>query len=65
MHYGTSHFYSFLDAYLYFKEYGCNRREVQNKINEGSIHIGQPKVKPDQQLYLNTKEMRYFIIENK
>ena len=63
MIYGTSHFASKLDAYVYYKPYGYDdvRTAVDRKLAEGEIHIGKPEAKPGERVLLNVQEGRYFI----
>lgn len=71
---GTSHFFSLMDAYLYYKPYyGNDYKEtlsaVRDKIAAKEITIGAPI--PIQRagylstVFLNTIEGRYFIKETK
>jgi len=61
---GTSYFISGEAAIRYYSDYEHNPiQAVKRKLAEGSIHIGQPILKPRQTLSINREEGRYFITE--
>ena len=41
---GTSHFHSLHHAQKYYAVYDVSKWAVQNKLDEGIIHIGKPKL---------------------
>ena len=63
MIHGTPYFESRLDALEYYKPYGYEnlREAVADKLASGEIHIGKPKAKPGERVFLNVQEGRYFI----
>jgi len=62
--FGTSYFVSGEAAIKYYSECDPNPiQAVKRKLAEGSIHIGQPILKPGQTLSINREEGRYFITE--
>ncbi len=63
--YGTSHFVSREMAVRYYADYEQNPlAAVEYKLQEGSIHIGKPEVKPGQELSVIDNGARYAITEN-
>jgi hypothetical protein len=58
---GTSYFVSRLKAYEYYKAYGCTVQNVDTKIAEGEIHIGQPPLKAGENLVIIDNGTRYAI----
>jgi hypothetical protein len=65
MIYGTSHFYDNQSAIDYYKPYEDNpKQSVKQKLTSGEIHIGKPVAKPNQEIFLDHREMRYFIMEH-
>lgn len=64
---GTSYFPTVDAAISYYwdQEGGhANAKEaVLTKLREKSIHIGKPPIKPGQEVKLNLKEGRYYIVE--
>ena len=61
---GTPYFPSIRDASNYFRPYGCSSKDVYIKMLEGSIHIGEPPLKPTDQLKLvyENPGYRYHIV---
>lgn len=57
---GTCNFESEGAAINYYSNLGYIRMDVQNKINEREIHIGQPECPLSCDLLLHRKERRYF-----
>jgi len=65
---GTSYFPTLADAYKYYKTMGYYKHDVLNKIHEGSIHIGDPKVKQGQYPFLmndHGNSRRWFIAQTR
>lgn len=58
---GTSYFVSFPAALRYYRPYGFDRAAVQQKLDEGEIHIGKPPVKAGETLSLIDGRTRYQI----
>jgi len=58
---GTSNFYDKEGAVFYYRAYGFSESDVKGKIARGEICIGRPIAKDGERVFLNTKEMRYFI----
>lgn len=63
MTYGTSHFVDMPSAIRYYKAQGDDAASVRSKLDEGSIHLGKPVLKPGQRLHLLDEGTRYAIIE--
>ena len=57
---GTSHFETLEAATRYYSWYELTWYEVQEKIDNGEIHIGPPSIKPGERLLVD-KDGRYFI----
>lgn len=55
--YGTANFRSIQAAERYYAQYRHDdvRAVVQQKLEEGEIHIGAPRLRPDQTFYWNTE----------
>jgi hypothetical protein len=51
-HYGTAHFVSTHAALTYYRKYGFDAADVQRKLRDGEIAIGEPK-QPDGSPYAN------------
>lgn len=60
---GTNHFMSFDAACRYYQEYGLEPGDVQGKILDGDIQIGEPRLPDHARLMLHPGEGRYFIEE--
>ncbi len=60
---GTSYFKSFRAAVRYYKPYGFDAEAVQQKLDEGEIHIGEPPTKQGDSLQLIDGGTRYQITE--
>ncbi len=58
---GTSYFVSLSAAVRYYKPYGTDKANVEQKIAEGEIHIGKPPVKPGEKLFKIDDGTRYAI----
>lgn len=59
---GTPYFASIAAAQAYYRPYGNDARDVNEKIAAGEIHIGKPSTcEPDERVVLDTREGRYFI----
>lgn len=58
---GTSHFVSFQKAVIYYSTYGVPLEQVQQKLQDGEITIGVPKITPKQRVILHPIEGRYLI----
>jgi hypothetical protein len=66
MRIGTSYFISRRTAVRYYKTHGgFTKKDVNRKIEDGEIHIGQPPLKPGQRLVLIDRYTRYAIEEGK
>lgn len=63
MIHGTSYFVSKEAAIRYYKSQGLDADDVQNLLNEGSIHIGVTHIKADERLILLDSGKRYGIEE--
>lgn len=62
--YGTCHFVSYQAAVAYYKAYEQDPyRAVLTKLDEGSIRIGKPPIKPGQTLTIIDDGLRYAITE--
>lgn len=63
---GTSHFVSYEAAVAYYRPYHYTDviNAVNQKLDEGNIHIGPPILKPGQKLRVILYEQRYEIVEN-
>jgi hypothetical protein len=62
MQIGTSYFVSRADAVRYYQAYESDPvRAVEIKLQEGSIHLGRPVLKPGQKLILIDSRTRYAI----
>jgi len=59
---GTNHFISFQAACDYYASYGDTRADVERKLRDGEIHIGQPRLKPDEHLITVDHDWRYAIV---
>lgn len=57
---GTNHFTSYASAVSYYSDYGFKPSDVSEKIANGEISIGPPKIKDGQKLLTNN-EGRYVI----
>lgn len=57
---GTAHFVDKAAADSYYS-YGFSPEDVSEKIKNGEIFIGAPKIKEGQKLLVHAKERRYFI----
>ena len=62
MRFGTNHFVDFRSACEYYRNYGHDSGDVQEKIDAGEVVIGQPKIRLGQS-YGKTQEGRYWIEE--
>lgn len=62
MIYGTPCFVSTQAAYNYYYDYGYTHTEVDRKIAEGEIFIGEPPVKAGDTVLIDPDEQRYFIV---
>lgn len=64
---GTHHFLNKTAAIKYYRPYcedlADTAQTVNQKLKEGSIAIGAPKIKEGEQLKVN-EEGRYFIVDN-
>ena len=58
---GTNHFYDKYASYNYFRAYGNSQKEVDEKLARGEIKTGYPPIKEGERVFLDTKEMRYFV----
>lgn len=56
---GTSYFTSLGAAVRYYKDYGYDRTDVQQKINNGEIHIGKPRGDKQWEAYGRTYSGRW------
>jgi hypothetical protein len=61
---GTSHFDMLRDAVRYYRVYGFNRVEVEQKIKDGEIHLGPPKINEGERYRLDI-DNRYIVIFGK
>lgn len=61
---GTNHFTSFSAACRYYRTYGETNEDVKNKIEEGLITIGAPKLKAGERLELIDNLTRYAIVKD-
>jgi hypothetical protein len=61
---GTSHFVSWQSADSYYKEMGYSAADVTQKVAEGEIHIGPPKLKKGETLGTTDNGRRYTIRSN-
>ena len=62
--YGTSHFPTKRDAYIYYRGYGLKIHDVLNKITSGEITIGPPQPQAGHLVYKKNEgggAKRYFI----
>jgi hypothetical protein len=58
---GTSYFVSRQAAVTYYRDYGATAANVDRKIAEGGIHVGEPTLKPGETLALIDRGLRYAI----
>ena len=61
---GTCHFVSIEAAYRFYG-YGFTKKEVDQKLIDGEIAIGWPKLKEGQYMFVDQREQRYFIQDDK
>ena len=59
---GTCYFLSRNAAFRYYRSQEVCAEDVKERIDEGSINIGQPHVKDGERLVLNQEEGRWMII---
>jgi hypothetical protein len=59
---GTSHFVSRDTAINYYRGYGFDAKAVDQKIADGEIHIGKPKLNPNEYLTVIDNGARYAIV---
>lgn len=62
---GTSYFPSKSAAFSNYAAMGVGRAEVLEKIKDGEIHIGKPRLKANESLKLIDRGTRYAIVEGK
>lgn len=62
--FGTSNFVSKRWAIRYYVSQGYNRKEVNRKIKDGEISIGEPVVPDGMTLKVDNEEGRYFLCED-
>ena len=68
MTWGTSYFPTRGDAHKYFRPMGYFSFQVDNKITDGDIHIGKPKLREGETCHLMADHggsQRWFITEGK
>ncbi len=58
---GTAYFISQVAAHTYYKKYDFSPQEVAEKLKQGEIHVGKPKLEKGELLQINRDEGRYFI----
>ncbi len=61
---GTSYFVSFKAACDYYRSHGYTIPDVNRKLMNGEIHIGQPCLKPSEHLITIDHDCRYAITED-
>lgn len=59
---GASHFKDRSAALRYYRYEGATAEDINTKLDEGLIHLGEPEVKPWESVVLN-HEGRYLIKE--
>lgn len=64
MRIGTCHFVSREHAIRYYRPYGNTSLDIDEMIENGSILIGKPKLKPGEKLYVIDDGCRYAIETN-
>jgi len=62
MQIGTNHFVSFQAACDYYSTYGDTKADVERKLRDGEIHIGQPRLKDGEHLITVDHDWRYAVI---
>jgi hypothetical protein len=61
---GTSYFITKFAALEYYAYEAATSQDIDRKIAEGLIHIGEPPLKPGQRLTLVDDGLRYGVIED-
>lgn len=60
---GTCHFVTREAAIRYYEPYGFDAADVQRKLDDGEIRLGEPPLQPGQKSFLVDDGTRYAIEE--